>query len=120
MGDERMTDELRDYLIKTYEPAYQNPDAITAMNQAMVDVTKAGDVLSSMQLEQLIPLTTVPDPVLTTIINGASTAALANNINNSMAAKKHTYGNDVTAMVDEYVEQQAAPQEERGNTATRR
>lgn len=98
----------------------QNPDAITAMNQAMVDVTKAGDVLSSMQLEQLIPLTTVPDPVLTTIINGASTAALANNINNSMAAKKHTYGNDVTAMVDEYVEQQAAPQEERSNTATRR
>lgn len=84
-----------------------NPDAFQAMNQAMVDVTNAGDVLASMQLEQLIPLTTLPSTIRTTIINGAATAALASNINNTMGAKKHTYGNEVTEMVEEYADEQA-------------
>ena len=79
-----------------------NPDVAQIANQAMVDVTNAGDVLASLQLEQLIPLTTVPSSLRMVIVNGAATAALASNINNSMGAKKHTYGNSVTEMVDEY------------------
>ena len=83
-----------------------NPSAVDAMNQAMIDVTNAGDVLASMQLEQLIPLTTLPDSIRTVIINGASTVVMASAINNTMAAKKHKYGNSVTDMVGEYVESQ--------------
>ena len=97
-----------------------NPSAVEAMNQAMVDVTNAGDVLASMQLQQLIPLTTLPANIRTVIINGAATAALASNINNSMGAKKHTYGNAVTDMVDEYSASQAAnTAEQNGNTSRR-
>ena len=96
-----------------------NPSAITAMNQAMVDVTNAGDVLASMNLQQLIPLTTLPANIRTVIINGAATAALASNINNSMGAKKHTYGNSVTEMVDEYAEQRTAAPESKGNTSNK-
>lgn len=84
----------------------QNPEAISAMNQAMVDVTNAGDVLASLQLKQLTPLTTLPSTLRTTIINAAATAALATNISNGMSAKKHEYGNEVTEMVEEYVESQ--------------
>ena len=96
-----------------------NPDAFQAMNQAMVDVTNAGDVLASMQLEQLIPLTTLPSTIRTTIINGAATAALASNINNTMGAKKHTYGNEVTEMVEEYAEEQAERRAEREQASSR-
>ena len=96
-----------------------NPSAVEAMNQAMVDVTNAGDVLASMQLQQLIPLTTLPANIRTVIINGAATAALASNINNSMGAKKHTYGNAVTDMVDEYSASQAAQAEQRGNSSSK-
>ena len=96
-----------------------NPDAFQAMNQAMVDVTNAGDVLASMQLEQLIPLTTLPSTIRTTIINGAATAALASNINNTMGAKKHTYGNEVTEMVEEYAEEQAERRAEREEVNSR-
>ena len=96
-----------------------NPDAFSAMNQAMVDVTNAGDVLASMQLEQLIPLTTLPSTIRTTIINGAATAALASNINNTMGAKKHTYGNDVTEMVEEYAEEQAERKAQREQANSR-
>ena len=94
-----------------------NPSAIAAANQAMVDVTNAGDILASMNLQQLIPLTTLPANIRTVIINGAATAALASNINNSMGARKHTYGNSVTEMVDEYAEQAAAGGETKGNTS---
>lgn len=96
-----------------------NPSAVEAMNQAMVDVTNAGDVLASMQLQQLIPLTTLPANIRTVIINGAATAALASNINNSMGAKKHTYGNAVTDMVDEYSATQAAQAEQRENSSSK-
>jgi hypothetical protein len=96
-----------------------NPSAVQAMNQAMVDVTNAGDILASMSLQQLIPLTTLPANIRTVIINGAATAALASNINNSMGARKHTYGNSVTDMVDEYQGQRTAEGEARGNTSNR-
>lgn len=96
-----------------------NPSAVQAMNQAMVDVTNAGDVLASMNLQQLIPLTTLPANIRTVIINGAATAALASNINNSMGAKKHTYGNSVTEMVDEYAGQRTAAPESKGNTSNK-
>ena len=96
-----------------------NPSAVQAMNQAMVDVTNAGDVLASMQLQQLIPLTTLPDSIRTVIINGAATAALASNINNSMGARKHTYGNSVTDMVDEYEESRTASTEAKGNASSK-
>lgn len=96
-----------------------NPSAVQAMNQAMVDVTNAGDVLASMNLQQLIPLTTLPANIRTVIINGAATAALAANINNSMGARKHTYGNSVTEMVDEYQGQRTETPETKGNTSNR-
>ena len=98
-----------------------NPNTVSAFNQAMVDVTNAGDVLASMQLQQLIPLTTLPSSIRTVIVNGAATAALAANINNSMGAKKHTYGNSVTDMVDDYEQGRAASAESnaRGNTSNR-
>lgn len=91
----------------------QNPTAITEMNQAMIDVTAAGDVLAGLQLQQLGQL---PSDLRTTLFAAASSAALAANVSNTMTegTRKGRYGNNVTSMVDEYVASQETQETEKG------
>ena len=91
----------------------QNPTAITEMNQAMIDVTAAGDVLAGLQLQQLGQL---PSDLRTTLFAAASSAALAANVSNTMTegSRKGKYGNNVTSMVDEYVASQETQETEKG------
>ena len=80
----------------------QHPEAITNMNNAMVDIQTAAEGLT---LTQIQALQTVPNSLLVTLLGTASAAALASNINQKMEAnvKAGKYGNSVTDMVSEYV-----------------
>lgn len=82
----------------------EHPDALVDMYQAMADAANKGDILSSMQFEQIAPLQSLPNDMFTTIFNVAASTALATSVANSMTegTKKRTYGNEVTNMVDEY------------------
>ena len=81
----------------------QHPDAITNMNNAMVDIQTAAEGLSFTQIQALQQ---VPHSLLVTLLGTASAAALASNINQQMEknVKSGKYGNSVTDMVAEYVE----------------
>ncbi len=80
----------------------QNPDAITNMNNAIVDIQTAAEGLTFTQIQALQQ---VPNSLLVTLLGTASAAALASNINKQMEAnvKAGKYGNAVTDMVSEYV-----------------
>ena len=88
----------------------QHPEAITNMNNAMVDIQTAAEGLT---LTQIQALQTVPNSLLVTLLGTASAAALASNINQKMEAnvKAGKYGNSVTDMVSEYVAEQTAEEE---------
>lgn len=82
-----------------------NPYAITNMNKAVIDITDLGEELSNLSLEQVTAINSLPTSVRSTIVSAASAAALALNVSNTMNnnAKKNRYGNDVTAMVYDYM-----------------
>lgn len=88
----------------------QHPDAITNMNNAMVDIQTAAEGLT---LTQIQALQTVPNSLLVTLLGTASAAALASNINQKMEAnvKAGKYGNSVTDLVDEYVAEHTEEEE---------
>ena len=88
----------------------QHPEAITNMNNAMVDIQTAAEGLT---LTQIQALQTVPNSLLVTLLGTASAAALASNINQKMEAnvKAGKYGNSVTDMVSDYVAEQTAEEE---------
>ena len=78
-----------------------HPNAITDMNQAMVDVANIGD-----ELQNLSSLGTLPSDMTTTLICAASAALLGHNILRKMEKsprKKGEYGNDITDMMDDYL-----------------
>lgn len=89
----------------------QHPDSITNMNNAMVDIQTAAEGLTFTQIQAL---QTVPNSVLVTLLGAASAAALASNINQKMEenVKSGRYGNAVTYMVEEYVEDHTHEEEE--------
>ena len=81
------------------------------MNNAMVDIQTAAEGLTFTQIQVL---QTVPNSVLVTLLGAASAAALASNINQKMEenVKSGRYGNAVTYMVEEYVEDHTHEEEE--------
>ena len=88
----------------------QHPDAIANMNNAMVDIQTAAEGLT---LTQIQALQTIPNSLLVTLLGTASAAALASNINQKMEAnvKAGKYGNSVTDMVSEYVDEHTQDEE---------
>ena len=82
-----------------------NPDAIVNMNNAAVDVTNLAEGLKGLSAEHVNALSSLPSDMFTTFMAAASSAALAINVSRSMDAnmRKGRYGNQVTDMMDEYL-----------------
>ena len=83
----------------------QHPDAISQMNNAVVDISNMAEGLTFTQIQALKQL---PDNMLVSLIGAASVAALTGNLSNTMEENVRTgkYGNSVTKMVDEYAQSQ--------------
>lgn len=88
---------------ETLHNVVDNADKVSHMNQAMVDVTDMGDVLTGLTMEQAATLSSLPSDLQTTLIGAASAAALAFNVSSTMTAnqRKGKYGNEITRMVEE-------------------
>ena len=86
-----------------------NPYAIANMNQAMVDVVNMGESLSTLQAAHLEALSMLPVEMSTKIIGAASSAVLASTVASTLSKgpkKKTKYGDEVTAMMDEYMKEE--------------
>ena len=84
----------------------EHPEAISKMNQAAVDISKAGESLKGLEFQHVATINALPLNMQEQLMSYAATAALAVNVSKTMHenTKKGEYGNSVTAMVDEYVE----------------
>ncbi len=82
-----------------------NPDAIVNMNNAAIDVTNLAEGLKGLSAEHVSALSSLPSDMLTTFMAAASSAALAYNVSKSMDANKRKgrYGNQVTDMMNDYL-----------------
>lgn len=83
----------------------QHPDAITKMNEAMLETTALGENLIGLTATQVTALTSLPSDLQETLFGAASAGALAYRVSSTMEANKNRgkYGNEVTEMVNEYV-----------------
>lgn len=92
----------------------QHPNAITDMNQAMVDVTNIGEQLTGLTVEHVQAIQSLPSDLQTTLLGAATAGALAYKVSTTMNGneKRGKYGNEVTNMVSDYVNQQSASVEE--------
>ena len=82
----------------------QHTDAISQMNQGMVDVTNLGEGLIGLTAEQATAISSLPSDLGTTLLAAASATALAYNVARDFDKKvKRTKSqdNEVTAMMDE-------------------
>lgn len=100
------------YLVK-------NPDAIEKMNNAMVDVTSIGENLTDIEIAHFNAMTSLPSDLQTTLFGSASALALAYKVSNTMEDKygQGTYGNAVTEMIDEYVANKEAKEQNNKSTS---
>jgi hypothetical protein len=83
-----------------------NPTAISEMNQSMVDVTNIASGLAGLSIEHVEALSSLPSDMLSTLVCAASAAGLALKVSSTMSdkyTKKNKYGNDITEMMDEYI-----------------
>ena len=99
---------------KAMEYLVENPDAIAAMNQGMVNVTSLGASLTGLSAQQVEALQSLPSDMLTTLCGAAATAALAYKTavaTHAATVKNGKYGNEITDMVEEYVTNQAQENE---------
>lgn len=92
----------------------KHPNAITNMNNSMSEVINSGQSLVGLTAEQVKALDSLPSDLSTTILGTASSATLAYNVAKSIQEKqrKTHYGNNVTDMVDEYVNSKYEEMEE--------
>ena len=121
---------IRDYAkshpqfdLHAYEDAMSyivsHPNAIVEMNQAMVDTVEIGEMLQGLTATQQHIIATLPSDLTTTLICAASSACLAKNVASDMNkkyAKKVTYRNEITDMMDRYmrgVDEYDAPEDKK-------
>ena len=92
----------------------QNPQAVANMNNAVVDISSMANGLSFTQIQALQSL---PSDMFVSLVGAASVAAMATQISNTMSqnVRKGKYGNSVTAMVDEYADEQEALRQQQDN-----
>ena len=98
-----------------------NPDAIVNMNNAAIDVTNLAEGLKGLSAEHVSALSSLPSDMLTTFMAAASSAALAYNVSKSMDANKRKgrYGNQVTDMMNDYLNGSEETEDVSENTRTR-
>ena len=98
-----------------------NPDAIVNMNNAAIDVTNLAEGLKGLSAEHVSALSSLPSDMLTTFMAAASSAALAYNVSKSMDANKRKgrYGNQVTDMMNDYLNGSEEAEDVSENTRTR-
>ena len=91
-------EQSMDYLVK-------HPNAITDMNEAIVDVTNMAEGLKGLQATQMTALSSLPSDMASTIVCAASAAVLAANVSASMKQtnRKGQYGNEITDMMNDYL-----------------
>lgn len=90
---------------ESLEYIVNNPDAISDMNRAMVDVTNLAGGLDGLTVNHVEALASLPSDMLSTLACAASAASLAIRVSDSMATKytkKGNYGNEITDMLDDY------------------
>ena len=84
-----------------------HPDAIATMNQGMVDVTNLAGGLAGLSAEHATALAGLPSDMVSTLVCAASAAALATRVAttavNKYGKKDRRYGNEVTDMMEEYL-----------------
>ncbi len=92
-----------------------NPDAITNMNQAMLDVTAVASNLKDLNVAHIEALNSLPSDMLSTIVCAASASSLALNISKNMNKKyqnNKNYGNEITDMMEEYLNSSSEQEED--------
>ena len=81
-----------------------NTEAISQMNQGMVDVTNLGESLIGLTAEQATAIQSLPSDLATTLVAAASATALAYNVArdfNKKVQRSKSQHNEVTEMVNE-------------------
>lgn len=99
-----------DGVMKTMDHIIENPTAITEMNDAIVGTLQAGEELANLATDPISVFQELPTDLRTTLLGATSTAAFASQVASSMGAqqKANEYGNTVTDMVDEFIQNQKA------------
>lgn len=92
-----------------------HPDAIVNMNNAMSDVTNLAGGLEGLAANHMTVLERLPSDMASTLVCAASASALALRVSKTMN-KKHrkatSYGNEVTDMMEDYLNSQYEDDEE--------
>ncbi len=85
----------------------QHPNAITNMNQAAIEITNIGDTLAGLNATHVQALQSLPNDLQTTLFGAASALALASQVATTTDTnrKKGKYGNEITKLVEESMQQ---------------
>lgn len=92
-----------------------HPNAISDMNQAMLDATNLAGGLEGLAINHVEALSSLPSDMASTLVCAASAAGLALQVSKSLNAnygKKGVYGNEITEMMDEYINDSEEEKEE--------
>ena len=109
-------EEAMEYLVS-------HPEAVSNMNNGMVDVVNLGNSLKGLTLEQYQGLVSIPSDMLSTLICACSAATLATHVSNNMDQRyndKSEYGNEITEMMEDYLDSYFKEDEEELNNSRRR
>ena len=100
-----------------------HPEAVSNMNNGMVDVVNLGNSLKGLTLEQYQGLVSIPSDMLSTLICACSAATLATHVSNNMDQRyndKSEYGNEITDMMEDYLDSYFKEDEEELENSRRR
>ena len=86
----------------------QNPNAIIDMNNAVVSNMGQAAQLANIQASTVTNIAALPSDMWLTLIAAASTVAFANRVANTAKSQNYHrgYGNEITAMMEEYYNEQ--------------
>ena len=93
-------------LNESMEQVLANPDAIIKMNDAMVGTVEIGEHLMGLEAEHVSAFLSLPSDLRQTLTANAAAAVLAYNVAKDVdaKAKARNYGNEVTDMVQQYID----------------
>ena len=93
-------------LNESMEQVLANPDAIIKMNDAMVGTVEIGEHLMGLEAEHVSAFLSLPSDLRQTLTANAAAALLAYNVARDVdaKAKARNYGNEVTDMVQQYID----------------
>ena len=97
----------------------QNPNAIIDMNNAIVSNMGQAAQLTNIQAATVTNIAALPSDMWFTLVAAASTVAFANRVANAAKSQNYHrgYGNEITAMMEEYYNEQEENTETHAKTA---